>query len=79
MGCYIRLYNALYSGQSIYKPDAPSRILGCCITAHMHLCSSQETMGCYIGLYNALHTGQSIQKPDVVWLQNGSYECKVVL
>ena len=25
MGCYIRLHNALYSGQSIYKPNASSR------------------------------------------------------
>ena len=27
------LYNTLHCGQSIQKPDAPSRILGCCITA----------------------------------------------
>ena len=33
MGCYMSLYNTSHSGQSIQKPDAPSRILGCCITA----------------------------------------------
>ena len=42
----IGLYDALHTGQSIQKPDAPSRILGCCIAVHMDLCSGQGTTGC---------------------------------